>query len=328
MIIAPVMSERNESLTLHPAGKINLYLEVLGVRENGYHDIRSVLVPVSLHDVLTLEKAEKEIETDVRLCEGDGGDLMGWGDQGLSPKDNLATRAALALKEASGYRGGARITLEKCVPVGGGLGGGSADAAATLKGLNELWGTGLSLSELMEIGTGLGCDVPALIHGGAVSMQGMGEDVQPLDVGAEGGGQSWFVVILNPGFRVSTADVYSRCTSSLTSVDGEFKSIVSALRTGDVELAGRNLYNGLQETVFGKYPLVRILAEVLTEAGAIGSLVSGSGASVFGFASDETHARSVVERARERLEVPVWSWITRTLPDGVMVAHGPLEARV
>ena len=317
-----------DRLTLHPAGKINLYLEVLGIRENGYHDIRSVLVPVSLCDALTLERTDKDIDTIVQSCAETQSDLLGWGDEGLCPTKNLATRAAMALKDATGCEGGVRITLQKRIPVGGGLGGGSADAAATLKGLNELWGTGLDLGELMIIGAGLGCDVPALLQGGAVSMEGMGESVSPLPLGTEGADAGWHLVILNPGFRVSTGDIYARCTSALTSRDGEFMNMVSALRCGDVNLAGRSLFNGLQETVFRKYPLVRMLAEALVEAGAVGSLVSGSGASVFGLALDEAHARGVAERARERLEVSVWSCISRTLPDGVTVAHGPLEARV
>ena len=323
------MFDEKAKLCLRAAAKINLYLEVRGVRENGYHDIRSIMVPIGLHDDLTLETTRRpEIEMTVDLGEGGRCEVMGWGDDGLAAGSNLAARAATALKQATEYPGGASIALKKNVPVGGGLGGGSADAAATLMGLNELWGTGLSRQELMAVGASLGCDVPALIHGGAVSMQGVGEEVTALQAEADGEGKGWHVVILNPGFRISTADIYSRCTCPLTSDDGEFMSMVSALRSGDVDLAGMSLFNGLQETVFRKYPLVRLLAESLENAGAIGALVSGSGASVFGLASDEAHAESVVKRVRESLQVSVWSWITRTLPDGVTAAHGPLEARV
>ncbi len=208
------------------------------------------------------------------------------------------------------------------------MGGGSADAAVALMGLNEFWECGLPEDRLMSLAAGLGCDVPALLHGGAVCMEGLGENVTPLEVCGDKEKREWSVVILNPGFRVSTADVYARCTSALTSGDGRYRNIVSALRAGDVALAGRSLRNGLQETVFNKYPLIRMMAESLEVAGALGTLVSGSGASVFGLASDPAHAEEIEERAKARLPVPIWSWITRTLPDGVTAAHGPLEARV
>lgn len=307
---------------LKAPAKINLYLEVLGRRENGYHDIRSVVVPVSLYDVVKLEKTDGPIETTVETSTIVTREAM-WLTK---PEENLTTKAAVLLKQVTGYAGGARIHLEKSIPVGSGLGGGSSDAAAVLTGLNRLWQTGISKEKLMRIGSQLGSDVPAMVHGGAVCVEGLGEKITPVPVAQDKKESEWWVVILNPGFAVSTRDIYSRYVPSLTSGQIPFSSMVSALREGNMALVGSGLFNGLQKTVFMKYPLIEIIAETIEKAGAIGVSLTGSGASVFGLARDDGHARRIGEHARKTLGFPVWSRVVRTLPDGVMVAHGPLEA--
>ncbi len=309
-------------MTVRAPAKINLYLEVIRRRASGYHDIRSVLVPISVFDVVTLEKTRGRIETTVRtrgLARGNGLNLA-------SPDDNLATKAALALKKATGYRGGAMIHIEKNIPVGGGLGGGSSDAAAVLTGLNALWKTGVPLKKLIRIGAAVGCDIPALINGGAVRVGGLGEKVSPVRAanGRDGGG--WWLVVANPGFSVSTRDIYERYKPSLTSRPAAIRSTLSALKKGNVRLAVKGLFNSLQETVFRKYPLIEMLAERLEKAGAAGVLLCGSGASVFGLARNREHARRIAGRVGRNPGFPAWSRIARTLPDGVMAAHGPLEA--
>ena len=297
--------------------KVNLYLEVLGERDDGYHDIRSVVTQIQLHDIVCLEPMSEGVETTWE--NGKGAELS------LScQEDNLATRAAIILKKISGYSGGVRIHLKKKIPVGGGFGGGSSDAAAVLIALDRLWALDLGLTKLMEVGAMLGCDVPAMVHGGAVMMEGLGERVTKLAVGdCESG---LWLVLVNPGFSISTKDIYSRCRSSLTSERIPFRNMVSALQAGDVDAVADSLFNGLQETVFRKYPLVAMVADGLRNAGANGVLLSGSGSSVFGLANDEAHARVIVARLRSELGFAVWCDVTRILPDGVTVAHGPLEA--
>lgn len=342
------MCTRPDKLLIKAPAKINLCLEVLEARENGYHDIRSVMVPVSLYDELVLEKTDSAIET---VCSAngkaraEGSETQLAGENGLCPasqKDNLATRAVILLKQATDYSGGALIHLEKNIPVGGGLGGGSADAAAVLRGLNKLWQTNVSRETLMKIGSHVGSDVPAMVHGGLVCMEGFGEKVTPVSVvsarlSAEAGrdaetpakkGQDecrW-VVLVNPGFSVSTRDIYSRYSMSLTSRQRTFNNMISVLGESSPDPVAGAMFNDLQETVFEKYPLIAIVAEALEKAGAIGVLLAGSGSSVFGLARDEEHASSINRRMKEVLEFPVWSRIARTLPDGVMAAHGPLEA--
>ncbi len=309
-----------ESLELAAHAKINLYLEVLGKRENGYHDLRSVVVPISLHDTIVLEPSDT-IETIF-----DKVDLPPCCCLELPDSDsNLTTRAARALKEALGYPGGVRIRISKRIPLGGGLGGGSADAAAVLRGVMDLWGVTVPHDELMALAATLGCDVPALLHGGAVLMEGVGDRVSPFELGCpdtpEG---TWWLVIANPGFCISTADVYARHDLSLTSDAPLYINAVSVLEGGDLFSAGQGLFNSLQATVVRKYPLVGMVVDQFDQAGALGALVSGSGASVFGLARDEAHAEIMAAKVKQELDGTVWTRIVTLLPDGVMAAHGPL----
>lgn len=325
------MSRNPDSLSSLVAGdlfvrapaKVNLYLEVLGRRENGYHDIRSIVVPVSLFDEIWLKKADSGTSIEV-----DGNGTVG-GEQLLSLEtgQNLAARAAEILRQNTGYAGGVRIHLRKHIPVGGGLGGGSADAAAVLWGLNRLWDLGLDSDSLAQMGSRLGCDIPSLVHGGPVCMEGLGERVRPL-VLKESGRSGWWLVLANPLFSVSTGDIYSRYRKSLTPSPETLDSVVAAVQEGDPVAGARNLFNALERTVVEKYPLIGVLLEKLEKSGALASMVSGSGASVFGVASDRVHAEQIMQRLRESAGFPVWMSVVRTLPDGVMAAHGPLEARV
>lgn len=241
---------------------------------------------------------------------------------------NLTTRAARLLQQETGCRLGARIAIRKRIPIGGGLGGGSADAAMTLRTLNRLWGTGLSRDRLMALAARLGCDIPCLVHGGAVAVAGVGDQVQGLLPPDGAPRPSWWLVVVNPGFSTSTRDIFERYRSGLTSPPDSYNTIYSALMTGDVRRAAANLFNSLEATVFAKYPLARMLAEELRGAGALGAMVSGSGSSLFALAESEAQARAVERRLRARAGVAVWSRVAKTMPDSVMAAHDPLEVRV
>ena len=139
-----------------------------------------------------------------------------------------------------------------------------------------LWNAGLSTNELMKIGSRIGCDVPAMVHGGTVLMEGLGEVISPIQAGFGKSGDGPWLVLVNPGFNVSTKDVYSRCKVALTSGRKTFSNLLSALKEGNLDLAAQNLFNGLQETVFRKYPLIETVAEKLAQAGAVGVMLSGS----------------------------------------------------
>ncbi len=170
-------------MKLEAHAKLNLTLEVLGVRHDGYHNLVSVLQTIDLHDEIELEQSDGiSLDCDVPELAGD---------------DNLVVKAAHALREVAGTSDGVHITLQKRIPAAGGLGGGSADAAAVLKGLNRLWGAGLDARELASLALTIGSDVPFLLQGGTALVQGRGEDVTPLSKADLG----WFV-LLSPGFQI------------------------------------------------------------------------------------------------------------------------------
>ena len=249
--------------------KVNFTLEVLGVRDDGYHALRSLVVPVSLGDTLEIEPA------DTLSC-----------DTGYA--DDLCLKAARALSPDRG----AKIHVEKRIPTGGGLGGGSADAAATLIALNEVWSLGKSREELVEIGALVGSDVPALVHGGAVMMEGRGEKVSPFTV-AGGGFPRLHLVLCNPGVASSTKDVYAKCDSRVTDDDAILYNMRSALESGDLVRISSAMVNDLQEPAVALHPEIGGALELLRKSGAAGSAMSGSGSTVFGLVPDETRGREI-----------------------------------
>ncbi len=293
--------------------KVNLFLEVIGKRDDGYHEIRSVLAPVSLFDTVHLDVPESpDIET---LIDEDGIRLDGipWPAAMPASDDNLATRAARLLKETTKHPGGARFRIKKNIPVAGGLGGGSADAAAALNALNAAWRTGLSREALMKLGGQLGCDIPAMVHGGTVCMEGRGEKVAPLSASEE---SRWRLLLVNPGIGISTGDIYSRHKTDLTSSrrSDRFHNIVSGLRNGCVEEIAKGLFNSLQETAYKKYPLLKIINDELEQSGANGVLLSGSGATIMALARNEEHGLEIESRVRKVISCPVWTCLVAVNP--------------
>ena len=303
--------------------KVNLTLEVFGKRADGYHDLRSLVVPIALYDTLTLSKTGGDIEVECTTSGLPGGN----GRMLPAASDNLAARAAVLLREAAGYRGGARIVINKEIPLGGGMGGGSADAAWTLRGLNALWRTGLTVDQLMELGSRLGSDIPAMVYGKAVCMEGRGERITPVACRWPPG-MEWWIVVTNPGFNVPTGDVYRRFRTGLTSCGEIFINARFALERGELKPACAGLVNSLEAPVFEKYPLLGMIAERLKSAGASGVLLSGSGASVFALAANRDEALAIESQVKRGTGAWLWTRTVQVLPDGVMVAHGPLEARV
>ena len=238
-------------MTVEAHAKINWTLEVLGVRSDGYHDLRSIVLPIPLHDTVSLEGSE------TISC-----DMSGMSD--VPPESNLAFRAAVALREATGCRRGARIAIEKRIPAGAGLGGGSADAAAVLNGLNALWELHLPQRELCEIAARVGSDVPALTMGGAVLMEGRGEKVTPLSAAdcARLPDPS-AIVIFTPAIFASTAAVYR-----------EFRETDHGRGPNDLQPAAIRLYPGIGEAI-----------RRLEGQGLARVTMSGSGSTVYGIRS-------------------------------------------
>ncbi len=314
----------SNSVTVRTPAKINLILDVLGKRGDGYHDIKSLVMPVSLYDTLTIERTDEGI--DVRMHPVG---MPARSDvDAVDPQRNLAVRAATLFFRHKRLAAGCRIAIRKRIPVGGGLGGGSADAAGVLLGLNALFGDSLTRERLASLGSELGSDVPPLIWGGPVWMAGRGETVVPLPAVAGGRHKPLWMVLLNPGFAVSTADIYRRWIPGLTFMPQDYKKVESVLMAGDVQGLSGHLRNSLQKVAFDKYPAIELLACALREAGARAVLLAGSGGTVFGVSATRAEAVRVRRTAVDGVDNVVWSRIVKTMPDGVMVAHGPLEARV
>ena len=232
--------------------KINWTLEVLGKRPDGYHDLRSIVLPVSLHDVVNLEPA------DVITCETEGLDVP--------QEKNLAYRAAVALRDATGCGRGVRISIEKRIPSGAGLGGGSSDAAAVLNALNVMWNLDLSCERLCEIAAGIGSDIPALVMGGSVLMEGRGEFVRRIDgdvlreLGVESLPDADSIEVFCPGIFSSTPAVYR-----------EFKESDCGLGPNDLQPAALRLY-----------PEIADALRHLESKGLRRVTMSGSGSAVYG----------------------------------------------
>ncbi len=304
------MSRRIQRLAIKAPAKINLFLEVLGKRGDGYHEIKSLVLPVSLFDRISLEITSGVIETAADNPARFPG--IPWPVSMGPPEDNLTTQAARLLRKTTGCRLGARIRLKKNIPIGGGLGGGSSDAAAVLQGLNRLWNTGLSRDELMALGARLGCDIPALVHGGALEITGRGEHIRPLRRAAA---PRLWLVLVNPGISISTGDIYARYQPGLTSRPSRNKlpSIVRGLEEGSLDRIAAGLFNALRATVYRKYPLLAIIHNELEQAGAKGVLLSGTGATVFALAASRAQGRRLAKRVRAAAGCPLWTCVARAI---------------
>jgi 4-diphosphocytidyl-2-C-methyl-D-erythritol kinase len=284
-------SKRGRRIELIAAAKVNLALEVLGRRADGYHEIVTVMQAVDLSDRIVLEAAEAfELRTTAPGIPTDA--------------SNLALSAATRLRDAAGVHRGVRITLDKRIPVAAGLGGGSTDAAAVLLGLNRLWGLRWSLDRLAAVAVTLGMDVPFFLRGGVALATGRGEKLDRMR------GVALALVLINPRYASSTAEAYGRMTPALYSDGRRAQAVAAALATRRAGRVAGTLYNGLEAAVAPVQPQIGQMKAALMAAGALGALMSGSGPTVFGIARSLDHARQIQRRVRKAS----WEcWAVRTL---------------
>ncbi len=266
----------SEPVTRAAHAKLNVFLRVLGRRDDGFHDIESVILPLDLHDLVTVEAIEGDLEvvvTGPRAEELDG-----------AGGESLVARAATAWAGAVGRDGpAARITLDKRIPVAAGLGGGSSDAAATLQALDACFGSRLSEEALREAAAGLGSDVPALLSDEPSYVLGRGD--RPTSVHAVT--TQW--VVVPHGFSVSVADAYAWWDETGTT-GHDPGALVAAFEAGNNDLLGPAAYNDLQGPVVARHPEIGETIAALEEAGALGALMSGSGPTVVALARHLGHA--------------------------------------
>ena len=250
--------------------KVNLFLRVHGRRDDGYHEVETAILPVSLADRLEVHAASDPSFRTLSLA------LEVTGDPATvravpADESNLILRAADALARRMEATGFADVLLEKRIPVAAGLGGGSADAAATLHALNDLWGSGLNDQDLRTIGAEVGSDVPALLAGGPVLARGRGEMVEPVELPS----MRW--VLMPFPFGVSTRDAYTWCDREKGGIGPDPGPLIDAAREGDIEQVGGLLFNDLEPGVLRRHPEIGAAKQRLLDAGAAGVVLCGSG---------------------------------------------------
>jgi 4-diphosphocytidyl-2-C-methyl-D-erythritol kinase len=257
--------------------KINLGLRILGRRADGYHELETIFQEISVRDVLTIMVQP-------------GGIIVGCSDPAIpADESNLVWRAAALLRQRAGVDQGCIIQIKKNIPVGAGLGGGSSDAAATLKALNREWGVDWPVTRLEPLAAELGSDVPFFLYGGCALGRGRGEILEPLQIPT-----GWWGVLIYPNLTISTRWVYENATFDLTKSlkNSKFYGLTSyAVRLSDWN---NHLSNDLEPVVFNRYPHLRELVEGFKRSGAFYAHMSGSGSAVFGLFLDKSDALSAL----------------------------------
>ncbi|MED1723763.1 4-(cytidine 5'-diphospho)-2-C-methyl-D-erythritol kinase [Brevibacillus parabrevis] len=269
-------------ISVKAPAKINLTLDVLAKRPDGYHEVEMVMTTVDLADRVDLTLREDgEITLDCSAS--------------FVPDDirNHAYKAAVLLKERYQVRQGVRLYIDKQIPVAAGLAGGSSDAAATLRGLNQLWNLGLSLDELAEIGAEIGSDVPFCVYGGTALAKGRGEQITHLGTPAP----CW-VILAKPPIGVSTPDVYGNLRGDKIDNHPDTRQMLQAISEQDFSLMCQSLGNVLENVTLSLYPQVRQIKELMIASGADGVLMSGSGPTVFALVQKEAKVHRIYNALR------------------------------
>ena len=287
-----------DKTTQRAYAKINIGLDVLRRRADGYHEVKMIMQTVDIYDELVLER-RKEPGIELRM---DNSDLPSGGD-------NLICRAADLLFREKKITEGVNISLTKRIPIAAGMAGGSADAAAALRGVNELFDLGYSLKELQALGVGLGADIPYCLAGGTMLSEGIGEILTPLPAPPAA-----HLVIAKPDINVSTAFVYGNLHADRLAWHPDIDGMIVALQKGDLDGITDRLGNVLETVTVKAHPVIEQIRELLRKQGAENALMSGSGPTVFGiFKEKETAARAAeaVERGRLAKQIFVTTFYNR-----------------
>lgn len=268
-----------DKLQLKAYGKINLVLDVIRKRPDGYHDLDMIMQMVDVYDDIIIEKkAGEEI-----VVKADAAVLS-------NGKDNLAYMAAKMLFDEFGIKSGVEITIHKRIPIAGGMAGGSSDCATTLIGINEMFNLGLSKQQLMERGVKLGADVPYCVLGGTAIARGIGEVLTPLPTPPQ-----CHVIIAKPPISVSTAYVYGHIRPDEITKRPDIEQMTLAIKEQDLNKLSDLLYNVMEEVTVSEYPVIEKLKSIMLEKGALNSIMSGSGPTVFGLFDDREKAQAAMK---------------------------------
>jgi len=276
--------------------KVNLLLNILGRRADGFHDLETIFHPVGLCDTLSVERVG-------------GGLALSCSDPRL-PTDarNLVFRSAEAFREAAGVTDGVRIHLEKRIPLAAGLGGGSGNAAVTLLALNALFDAPLSVLRLHELAARLGSDVPFFLQDQPALATGRGECLQPVAAFAALRGKAF--LLIHPGFGISTAWAYqqlARFPEALRGQPGRAEKLMHLLQNADARTAGGAFYNALEAPALDKYPVLALYQEFLRERGAAAALMSGSGSTTFAVVDSTAQGEDLAQQFKARFGATCWT---------------------
>lgn len=271
-----------DTIKLKALAKINLGLDVLGRRENGYHDVRMVMQSIYLYDNVTIEKTEEagiHLSTNLYYLPLD--------------ENNIAYKAAKMLMEEFQISSGVKIVLDKHIPVAAGMAGGSSNAAAVLVGMNRLFGLGLNQQELMERGVKLGADVPYCVMRGTVLAEGIGEILTPLEPMPK-----CYILIAKPAIGVSTKVVYEKLDSKEIEDHPNIDAILEGLKEQDLRKVASSMGNVLERVTVDDYPIIDAIKNAMLQAGALNAMMSGSGPTVFGIFEDKKTAKEAQRKMR------------------------------
>lgn len=274
-----------EKIQLKAYGKINLGLDVLRKRPDGYHDLNMIMQTVDVYDDILIAKTENAGEITVKtdaLVLSNG-------------MDNLAYMAAKTLLDEFDMESGISIDIHKRIPIAGGMAGGSADCAATLIGINKMFDLGLNKEQLMERGVKLGADVPYCIMGGTAIATGIGEILTPLPTPPQ-----CHIVIAKPPISVSTAYVYGHIRPNEIQRHPDIEAMSAAIKEQDLKKLASLLYNVMEDVTVPAYPVIKNIKEVMIAQGALNSIMSGSGPTVFGLFDDLKKAQNTMEALKEK----------------------------
>ncbi len=277
----------DKTYTYKAYAKINIALDVLRKREDGYHDLKMIMQKISLHDTLTFQKTDTNT-IDI-FCETKISNLT----------DNLIYKAIKALSVTTNRDISVKVTLDKKIPMEAGLGGGSSDCATTLLAINEIFELNLPLKELEKIGATLGADVPYCLHNNTMIAEGIGDILTPID-----NHPFCYLLVAKPDVNVGTASVFKNLRIDDIKTRPNFDMLIESFRTDNLELLSENLCNTLETVTISLYPLIDTLKIFMTDHKAISSLMSGSGSTVFGIFKtfeDVTYCKEMLEAS----EIPL-----------------------
>ena len=272
------------SITLKSRAKINLSIDVLGKRQDGYHLVEMIMQTIDLYDLIEINEKDNDQIT-----------IKSTSDEIPLDCNNLVYKAANLIKKTFNINKGVEIHIKKNIPVAAGMAGGSSNAAAVLVGLNKLWNLNLSNQQLEKIGLKLGADVPFCINGGAVLASGIGEELTPI----KGLTKDVCILVCKPDLFVSTKEVYECIDSKDIDKRPNNKFLIECLKNEDTRQLAENMFNVLEGVTMDKHPVIQQIKDIMTNNRALGAMMSGSGPTVFGLSEnreDAVKCKAILEK--------------------------------